>query len=366
MTRLLNDILRQPSELSKLLVKLTGPQAGVLSEAAALMARARHVYVTGIGASWAAAMGMTTLLQMSGRAVTHIDASELLHFAAIAPDSVIVALSRSGRSIEITELFPQIRSCGARLIAITNGIDSPLAQAADLCIPIETPYDHAVSVNTYSTVALAGAILAAVVTEQWSHGFASELKRAFEQAASSCEAWRDAMESSDWFSSDAPTYFLARGPSLATCHEARLLWEEAAKLPATAMSTGTFRHGPQEMIRRGVRIGIWIDPERMRDADLSVAADLRRLGCAVMLIGQHLSHDAADLMLELPPTPRDWQFAVDMIPVQLSAERMARSHGVDCDTLRLCPFIVEDESGLIYDGAQTGGPQMRIKMSDRR
>ncbi|HEY7305905.1 MAG TPA: SIS domain-containing protein [Bryobacteraceae bacterium] len=366
MTRLLNDILRQPSELSKVLARLTGPEAGVLSEAAGLIARAQHVYITGIGASWAASMGMATLFEMSGRAVTHIDASELLHFAAIAPGSVIVALSRSGKSIEITELFPQIRASGARLIAITNGIDSPLTRAADLSILIETAYDHAVSVNTYSTIALAGAVLAAVVTEQWSSGLASELERAFEQAAIACSTWRESMEHSAWFSFEATTYFLARGPSLSTCHEARLLWEEAAKIPATAMSTGAFRHGPQEMIRPGVRIGLWIDPARMRDADLSVAGDLRRLGCPVMLIGQSLSHDAADLTLELPATPRDWQFVIDMIPAQLAAERLARLQGVDCDTLRLCPFIVEDESGLIYDGAQTDGAQTRIKMSDRR
>jgi fructoselysine-6-P-deglycase FrlB-like protein len=169
------------------------------------------------------------------------------------------------------------------------------------------------------------------------------------------------MEHSGWFSAEAPTYFLARGPSLATCHEARLLWEEAAKTPATAMSTGAFRHGPQEMIRPGVRFGLWIDPARMRDADLNIAADLRRLGCPVMLIGQHLPRGAADLVLELPATPRDWQFVIDVFPAQLAAERLARLQGVDCDTLRLCPFIVEDESGLIYKGAPAA-----VEAGDRR
>jgi glucosamine--fructose-6-phosphate aminotransferase (isomerizing) len=366
MTRLLDDILRQPTELSNLLARLSGPQAGLLSEAARLITRSRHVYVTGIGASWAASMGMTTLLGMSGRAVTQIDASELLHFAEIAPDSVIVALSRSGRSIEITELFPRIRAAGARLIAITNGVDSPLAKAADICIPIEAPYDHAVSVNTYSTVALAGGVLAATVTEQWTSALVSGLEHAFEQSAAACDAWRDSIVHSTWFSPDSPTYFLARGPSLATCHEARLLWEEAAKAPATAMSTGAFRHGPQEMIRPGVRFGLWIDPARMREADLNVARDLGRLECRVMLIGQNVSHEAANLTFELPATPREWQFVIDIIPAQLAAERLARLQGVDCDTLRLCPFIVEDEEGLIYDGVQTDGAQTRVKMSDRR
>jgi glucosamine--fructose-6-phosphate aminotransferase (isomerizing) len=353
MTRLLDDILRQPLELSRLLERLNGPYAGLMNQAAGLIAGAKHVYVTGIGSSWAASISVATLFEMGGRPVTQIDASELLHFAVIAPDSVIVALSRSGRSIEISELLAGIGHSGAHLIAITNAVESPLGRAANVCIPVETPYDYAVSVNMYSTIALAGAVLAATVTQQWSSGLACELEHAFEATAAVCGSWRNAMEHSVWFSPEASTYFLARGPSLATCYEARLLWEEAAKLPATAMSTGAFRHGPQEMIRPGIRFGVWIDPARMRETDLNVADDLRRLGCLVMLVGQKLPRDAADLALELPSTPPDWQFMIDMIPPQLAAERLARLRGVDCDTLRLCPFIVEDESRLVPDGVQT-------------
>lgn len=350
MTRLLEDILRQPPELSGLLGRLTGSQAGLVAEAAAAIRQARHVHVTGIGSSWAASIGVATLFQLGGCAVTLTDASELAHFAEIPPESVILVLSRSGRSAEIVELIPLARRAGARLVAITNAKESPLARAADVCIPLDMRYDHAVSVNMYSGVALAGAVLAETAMDRWSSRVASEIEGALREAGRCCGGWREDMESSVWFSPEAPAYFLARGPSLASCHEAHLLWEEAAKVPATAMTAGAFRHGPQEMIRPGIRFGIWIDPVRMREADLNVVEDLRRLGCSVMLVGQNLPRDAADLTLSVPRTPDDWQFVVDMIPAQLAAERLSRLRGVDCDTLRLCPFIVEDESGLMLDG----------------
>lgn len=350
MTRLLEDILRQPPELSRLLGRLTGAQAGLLAEAAAAIRHARHVHVTGIGSSWAASISVAALFQLGGRAVTLTDASELAHFAEIPPESVMLVLSRSGRSAEIVELIPLVRRAGAYLIAITNAKESPLARAADVCIPLEMQYDHAVSVNMYSGVALAGAVLAATAMDRWSSPVASEIEEALREAGRFCGDWREAMESSAWFSAEAPAYFLARGPSLASCHEAHLLWEEAAKVPATAMTAGAFRHGPQEMIRPGIRFGIWIDPVRMREADLNVVEDLRRLGCSVMLVGQNLPRGAADLTLSVPQTPADWQFVVDMIPAQLAAERLSRLRGVDCDTLRLCPFIVEDESRLMLDG----------------
>ena len=42
---------------------------------------------------------------------------------------------------------------------------------------------------------------------------------------------------------------------------------------------------------------------------------------------------------------------IDILPAQLSAEYLARLSGVDCDSFRLCSYIVEDEYGLIASGA---------------
>jgi glucosamine--fructose-6-phosphate aminotransferase (isomerizing) len=158
--------------------------------------------------------------------------------------------------------------------------------------------------------------------------------------------WQQQLSRTDWLSPDAPTYFLARGGSLSSCYEARLLWEEAAKAPATAMSTGGFRHGPQEILVPGLRIGLWIDSSRMTRADLTLAADLRQRGVRVMLMGQDLPAEAADLVFALPRIPPAWQFLIDNIPAQLAAEQLAHLRGVDCDSFVICPYIIEHEDGL--------------------
>ena len=80
-----------------------------------------------------------------------------------------------------------------------------------------------------------------------------------------------------------------------------------------------------------------------------MARDLKRLGASVMLIGQHLPTDSADLVFQLPTVPAAWQFLIDIIPAQLAAEQMARHSEVDCDSFRLCSFIVEDEYGLLQE-----------------
>src|SRR5260370_3258891 len=155
------------------------------------------------------------------------------------------------------------------------------------------------------------------------------------------------IENSAWLAPKAVTYFLARGWSLGNVYEARLMWEEGVKSPATAMGTGSFRHGPQEIVGKDVRFGMWIDGAKMREQDFAVARDLRKLGARVMLIGQRLPEDAGDLVFQLPAIPSEWQFLIDIIPAQLVAERLARLSGVDPDTFRLCSFVVEEESGLL-------------------
>src|SRR5262249_5922079 len=135
--------------------------------------------------------------------------------------------------------------------------------------------------------------------------------------------------------------------SLGSAYETRLMWEEGVKSPATAMGSASFRHGPQEMIAKGFRFALWLDGAYAREKDLALARDLSKLGAVVMLIGQNIPSESADLTLQLPTIPSQWQFIIDIIPAQLAAERAAALHGVDCDSFRLCSFVVEDDGGLL-------------------
>jgi glucosamine--fructose-6-phosphate aminotransferase (isomerizing) len=352
MTHFLRDILRQPKELQRTIEFLLGSGAGALEAAKNSVLGARHVYLTGIGSSWHAALTAGPLFYAAGRAVYMLDAAELLEFATIPSDSTVVIISRSGRSIEIVNLLAKVRGRDLTIIGITNSQGGPLAREAQISIVVPVELDHAISVNTYSTLSLATGILASAAAGSLDASLARSLSLAIERIEPACAGWQALIETTRWLSPRSVYYFLARGSSLGSCQEARLLWEEGVKSPATAMNTSSFRHGPQEMVREGTRFGIWIDARHSREQDLAVARDLRRLGALVMVIGQDLSTDAGDLVLQLPPVPSAWQFLLDIIPAQLAAERLSRMSGVDCDSFRYCSFIVEDEYGLLRDDAK--------------
>jgi len=354
MTNFLRDILRQPRELRWTLEHLGGAGKSTVEDAKEKIRGAKHVYLTGIGSSWHAALNVAPMFLEAARPVHLIEASELLEFGALPADSAVIVISRSGRSVEIVRLAEKATRAGAAVIGITSAPEGTLAKEAEFPIVVPIALDHAISVNTYSTLAAAAGVLAQTVVAKFDSRDAQELLSAIEEADAAIPGWQKQIAGSKWFAPGRTTYFLARGASLGTAQEARLLWEEGVKAPATAMGTGVFRHGPQEMVREGMRFGIWLDAERMREQDLATARDLQKLGVSVMLIGQEIPPGAANLVFELPKISGAWQFLVDCIPAQLAAEQLARMSGEDSDTFRLCSFVVEDEAGLLGGAAGAG------------
>lgn len=347
MTHFLDDILRQPSTLASTIEFLGGAGRRQLEAAAAVLRRSRHIYLTGIGSSYHAALGAAVLFHQASCPVYLLDAAELVHFAEFPADSAIVVVSRSGQSAEILNLLAKAKESQALIIGLTNAAKGPLAEQAQIPITVPVDFDHAISVNTYSTLAASASALAAATLDRFDSGLQAALLRTIDATAQAIALWQQQIAHTTWFSSRSSYYFLARGASLASCHEARLLWEEGVKQPATSMGTGSFRHGPQEIVVEGSRFGLWIDPQLMREEDIAVARDLGKLGASVMLIGHDLPGDAAELVLQLPLAPPGWQFLFDMLPAQLAAEHLANLSNVDCDSFRICSYIVRDEFGLL-------------------
>src|ERR1700732_1228750 len=175
MTHFLRDILRQPNELQRMLEHLSGVGRGALDDAAAAVRPARHVFLTGIGSSWHAGLNVSALFQLGGRPVYLVDAAELVQFAAIPAGSVLIVISRSGRSVEIVQLLAKARERGATVIGITNAAEGTLAREAQVPLVIPVALDHAISVNTYTTLAAAAGILASSVGGLFDAGVAPSL-----------------------------------------------------------------------------------------------------------------------------------------------------------------------------------------------
>jgi glutamine---fructose-6-phosphate transaminase (isomerizing) len=337
----LRDIVRQPGELRKCLDNVKGG----LDRAAAILRDASDVYIAGIGASWSAGMGAQAIFARGGRPANLVDAAELIHQTAYRPGSAILVLSRSGKSVEVVTLLDRAAKAGVKVVGVTNAPDSPLGKRSDAPLHLGIAFDHAISVVTYSTVALAAGLAAASATGQPLEE--ESLRRSFDALPAAIDGWRRQLAGNAWFAATGATYFLGRLGSLASAHESRLMWEETAKAPASALTTGGFRHGAQEIVEPGFRVGLWIDAQTRREEDFALARDLRKLETQVLAIGQSLPDDIGDLVFQLPPIPAAWQFVTDIIPAQLAAEHLSGLRGMDCDSFRLSSHVVTKEGGLL-------------------
>jgi fructoselysine-6-P-deglycase FrlB-like protein len=189
-TYFLRDILRQPKELRWTLEHLTGAGAEAITAAASAIGKAKYVYLTGIGSSWHAALNVAPMFQEAARPVHLIEASELLEFGAFPADTAVVVISRSGRSIEIVRLAEKAKRVGAAVIGITNAPEGMLAEEAEFPIVLPIALDHAISVNTYSTLAAAAGILARTVIGGFGAEEAGELADAVDEAGHTISGWQ--------------------------------------------------------------------------------------------------------------------------------------------------------------------------------
>ncbi len=83
---------------------------------------------------------------------------------------VLVMVSRGGKTAELLPILPVCQARRARLIAVTENVASPLAEAADIVLPLQIeresdPHNIMATSSFIATVALFDALLAALIVE---------------------------------------------------------------------------------------------------------------------------------------------------------------------------------------------------------
>jgi glucosamine--fructose-6-phosphate aminotransferase (isomerizing) len=347
MTRFLKDILDQPDQLLQSLEYSLNAGSSQLKKAAGAIRDSKNVSLVAIGASWNAGIAIQAVFNNAGVQAVLYDAADFLHFVKIPPETAVVFLSRSGKSVEVVQALPKCKAANATVISITNAGDSPLAIGSDVSLLTQVRFDNSISVSTYSSIILTGILLAQFIRPEYSGMLVyDEMIESIQEVKLKIPAWQNAIDAMDWMNGDRYTYFTGRGTNLASAYESMLLWEEAAKQPAAALTTGAFRHGPQEIINNPLNMAVWIEDSVAREHDLALINDLIKRGVNVLSIGHDLPEELKGHKIGMPAMPGLFSPVTNIIPLQLAAEKLARMKGIDPDVFFYCNFIVEAEGGL--------------------
>lgn len=128
--------------------------------------------VSGVGKSGLVARKIAATLCSTGRLAVFMHGADAIHgdLGVLRPEDVALLLSYSGSTVEVLSAIPAIQRIGARIVAMTGEMDSPLARAADAVIPVAIRRE-ACSMNlapTSSTAAMmaVGDALAVMLSER--------------------------------------------------------------------------------------------------------------------------------------------------------------------------------------------------------
>ena len=263
----LAEIAGQPEALRRAARGLAARQS--CSATSAPARRARRCWRS---AAWGARTTPATppVTHLGGRGVAAVmaDAAELLHFRAAGarPRALVVVVSQSGRSAEVVRLAEALHARPARpfVVAVTNGLENPLAGLADLALDTEAGEEHGPSTMTFaaSLVTLAGRrarpgrrsdigrVVAAV------HDDAERAAAAIEAAAGGRARTppRAARRAGSRTGRSLP--LLGRGTARAASEMGALTLKEAARFPAESLEAAQFRHGPLELAGAGTAVAV--------------------------------------------------------------------------------------------------------------
>ena len=169
-TQRAKEVLRIEADAIRRLI----PRIGRSFEAAVnlLVGCKGRVIVTGMGKAGLIGQKLSATLSSTGTPSYSIHPAEATHgdMGRVARQDVLLALSNSGETEELTRLMPVIKRIGARLIALTGNLHSTLANHSDVALDVSVRKE-ACSLNlapTSSTTAMLamGDALAVVVAER--------------------------------------------------------------------------------------------------------------------------------------------------------------------------------------------------------
>ena len=156
-------------------------------------------------------------------------------------NTLVIALSQSGKSPDLLAFASASKEGGALLIAMTNNSDSPLAKAGDIHIDLSAGPEIAVAATkSYSAELLASLLL----VDSWI-GNKREVRSHLVDSSRECIANLGEVDSfANSLDAKRVIVVIGRGYAYANAKELALKIQETSYIPVQGMSSADYQHGP--------------------------------------------------------------------------------------------------------------------------
>ena len=331
------DLAEQPEVLARL---LEPAHSGAIAKVAAAIAERapRHVVLAARGTSDHAALYGAYLAEIRLGLPAGLASPSTVTLFGARPDlrhALVIGVSQSGGSPDLTEVVRVARDTGALTLAVTNDPDSPLAAAAELAIDIAAGPERAVAATkTYTAQLLALLLLVEGVRA------GGALPGAERAALDGLPALATEVLADPTAVELAPRYRFAgrlvttgRGYAYPTARETALKLMETSYLAALAFSGADLLHGPVALADPDVPVlavvGAGPGGAAMRDV-------LARLGerRADVVAVSPTDVPGVSARIGVPAVDERLAPLLDILPLQRLALALALARGEDPDSPR--------------------------------
>jgi len=192
--------------------------------------------------------------------------------------ALCLTISQSGRSPDLLSLTDTARAAGALTVALVNDTDSPLAQKAEIVLPLLAGPERSVAA-TKSYIASLASILQIVA--HWSgdaqlHAAVDRLPE--ELAVAATYDWSAAEPVLDGVRN---LFVIGRGPGFGIAQEAALKLKEICGLHSEAMSAAELMHGPLALPGQDFPVMAFLQPDQSESGILKILRGLASRGVPV-------------------------------------------------------------------------------------
>jgi glucosamine--fructose-6-phosphate aminotransferase (isomerizing) len=240
--------------------------------------------------------------------------------------TVFLTISQSGQSPDVLISARAARDAGALVVAIINDIHSPLAEVAEVTIPMLAGPERSVAA-TKSFMASLVAILGLVAA--WTEE--EDLNRALAEVPQALRAAWDL----DWslavaaLTKSSGLFVIGRGLNYGIAQEAALKLKETCGLHAEAFSAAEVKHGPMALVGAGFPVIMMTPSDEGRDAFGALVQEFIDRRAQVIMMGG--DHDGA---LSLPFLPNPHPVLAPLATIQSFyrfANSLSLARGLDPD-----------------------------------
>jgi arabinose-5-phosphate isomerase len=132
-----------------------------------------RVVLTGMGKSGLIARKIVATFNSTGTAAIYLHPTDALHgdLGMVRSEDVVILISKSGGTEEISNLLPMLKRMNVKLIAMCGNKESKLARECDLFLNISVkeeacPYDLAPTASTTATLVLGDALAVSLLKKR--------------------------------------------------------------------------------------------------------------------------------------------------------------------------------------------------------